>query len=490
MSQQVPRKTPEIVITPSGSISWKPIISDHDSNLFDRGKTVSNREFNDLFVKQVYQSNYISDTLAEFFERHMHTVVGRTFENDYNLVHSYIHVITSENDWGERQEDGYYYITIPASTHGFQPVQDSSEEGINIDTELYLCNPDTGEYFEVLQITTENDNTVRLYTDDPRATGIAVIRSNERSYALSGTHLTTAQIRDIADVAKTNDYNSLFNLPDLTGITTNANTIQNILNGTYTIQNASYAKYVTDYIGTRPINEIFETGSTVVKQATNAKNFIEGGNIQANFIDTREYIDTQYNNLSQSFEQSITNIVTGTTKVGDAARVNDLEITRDADGVLRIGDTIIPQKRLLNGNEYSTNLQGSNWAGTTLDVPLNIDCSNPVKIKIILAIEMVTLRFSVDDEYIVLYSREVPYETTVYNHYLSDSHFVTFYKRMDPIGSLGTELDEINYATFTLACNNNTLSFSQLGVSKDTDFTQGADYFRNLRVMKVYQIIE
>lgn len=267
MSQDILKNAPEIVIDPAGNASWRPVINDYNPNLFYRGKTVTNTEFNDLFIKQAAQSNYTARTLSDILSKYLNTIIGRKFESDYNLVKSYVLEIASETDWGEQQPDGYYYITIPASAHGFAPAADAAEKGINIDTELYLRDPDTAEYYEVLQIYTDLDNTVTLYTDDPRTVGVAVIRTNERAYALSGSTLTTSQISDIAAVAKTNDYNSLYNLPDLSGITDNTERLDKLYNGTVAIKNAESATYVTGFIKGISIDNILYNNTYVVQEA-------------------------------------------------------------------------------------------------------------------------------------------------------------------------------------------------------------------------------
>lgn len=277
MSQNVPRKEPNLVVGSSGVIKWEPIITDHDAAQYYRGKTLTNKEFNDLIIKQIYQANYTADTLALFLKKHLNTAIGNKFESDYNLVHSYVQTIT-EQDWGELQQDGYYYMYIPAEVHGFKPVPEAGA-GINIDTELYLCNPDTGEYHEVSQVTVDIDNTVTLYTDDPRVIGVVIIRTNERSYALSGAHITTDHITDLAEVAKTNSYKSLKDAPDLAQVSENKADIQALLTGDKRVKEATYASYVTGFIAGQPLNTIFETGTGIVKRATAAKDYITGGTI-------------------------------------------------------------------------------------------------------------------------------------------------------------------------------------------------------------------
>lgn len=344
MSQNVPRKNPEVIIGSTGDIVWKPIITDHDSNIFYRGKTVTNQEFNDLFIKQVYQANYTADTLAVLLKQHLGTAIGRKFESDYKLVHSYIHLIATEADWGERKEDGYYYITIPASKHGFQPSPDAAEKSINIDTELYLQDPETKEYFEVLQIYTDIDNTVLLYTDDPRTIGVAVIRSNERAYALTGATLTTAQITDIAEVARTNSYNSLYDLPDITGIAKNTKAITDIIGGVTVVKNAKNAEYVTGYINNIPLDTIFEKGSSVVKNATHA----DKADYATNAGTADEAVHT--GNADNATNADYAEKADKATNATNAVHLKDGTVAQlkvDAQGVLTVNDIIIPQKKLI-----------------------------------------------------------------------------------------------------------------------------------------------
>jgi hypothetical protein len=367
MSQNVPRKNPEVIIDPTGDIVWKPIITDHDSNIFYRGKTVTNQEFNDLFIKQVYQANYTADTLAVLLKQHLGTAIGRKFESDYKLVHSYIHLIATEADWGERKEDGYYYITIPASKHGFQPSLDAAEKGINIDTELYLQDPETKEYFEVLQIYTDIDNTVLLYTDDPRTIGVAVIRSNERAYALTGATLTTAQITDIAEVARTNSYNSLYDLPDITDMAKNTKAITDIIGGVTVVKNAKNAEYVTGYINNIPLDTIFEKGSSVVKNATHADKADYATNagtadeaVHASNADNATNADYATSagvaRLADNAEKA--DKATNATNATNAVHLKDGTVAQlkvDAQGVLKVGDIVLPQKKLIVNNTTLAN---------------------------------------------------------------------------------------------------------------------------------------
>ena len=267
--QHVQRIDPDITVDELGNVIWTPCLLDYNANVFYRGKTVTNDEFNTLFLRQLYQGNYTTDSLVELLKEHLGTAIHRKFTNTYKLVNSYVQTFTSDA-WGEAHEDGYYYITIPASVHGFEPLGGPELERMNIDVELYLLNND-GRFYEIDQMYVDPDNTVTLYTDDANVIGFVVIRTNERSYSLAAGDIHAEQVRGLAKVGITGLYNDLHGLPDLTGITTNAEDIAKIIAGDTTVENANYAKDVTDSVGHRPIANIFEEGSSVVKRATRAE---------------------------------------------------------------------------------------------------------------------------------------------------------------------------------------------------------------------------
>ena len=266
--QHVQRIDPDITVDELGNVIWTPCLLDYNANVFYRGKTVTNDEFNTLFLRQLYQGNYTTDSLVELLKEHLGTAIHRKFTNTYKLVNSYVQTFTSDA-WGEAHEDGYYYITIPASVHGFEPLGGPELERMNIDVELYLLNTD-GRFYEIDQMYVDPDNTVTLYTDDANVIGFVVIRTYERSYSLAAGDIHAEQVRGLAKVGITGLYNDLHGLPDLTGITTNAEDIAKIIAGGTIVENANYAKDVTDSVGRRPIANIFEEGSSVVKHATRA----------------------------------------------------------------------------------------------------------------------------------------------------------------------------------------------------------------------------
>lgn len=95
----------------------------------------------------------------------------------------------------------------------------------------------------------------------------------------------------------------------------------------------------------------------------------------SNFIsETRNTIETEINSNLGEVRTSINNIVNGTTTVPKAAnatnatnannstKVNNLEIVQDANGVLKIGDVIIPQKKLI----YDTKIEITDYTTITL----------------------------------------------------------------------------------------------------------------------------
>ena len=478
--KHVERINPQITVDTSGNIVWVPSLLDYDASVFHRGKTVTNKEFNTLFLRQLYQGNYLTDSLSKFLTEHLSTAIHRKFTNTYKLVKSYIKVFTSE-DWIPG-EDGYSYITITAEEHGFIPIEDPTGKGMNIDTELYLLSSD-GRFYEVDQLTTDPDNTVQLYTDDTDVVGFVVIRSNERSYAMSGSSINAEDINGLMPIARTALYKDLIGTPDLSGIVENAEAINKIIDGTTLIGKAQNANNVLDKIGNQAITDIFETGSSVVKQATNAKNYVSGGNIESTFNTLTQHMNTQDTLINQSVDKLRADVSDGTLQVKNSTEVNGLKIIRDANGVLKIGDIIIPQKRLLNGAEFTMPGNGE------VSIPLNVDCSQPVKIKFEIAIETIVINFG-DGDLETFYTDFMPYETTIRNYTLSDREFITYYRRMSAVGSLSQELREFCFASFTIDCMDNVLTISDLMITNTQDFSSGADLSRSLKIRNVYQIIE
>lgn len=395
----VERIAPQFSVDETGKITWLPGLVDYDASLFYRGKTVTNDEFNTLFLRNVYQGNYITDSLSELFDEHLNTAIYRSFTSDFNLVPSYVKSF-GPSDWGTLQSDGYYYITIPASEHGFEPDdEEATLDKMNIDTEMYLLGTD-GRFYEVTQVDTDSDNTVRLYTDDNTLSGFVVIRTNDKSYALAAATIDATQISGLAKVATSAKYTDLIDRTTPTGpdtrIAANAANIAALMSDTeyedYPFvhnadfaTNATNANYATNLLGTgtiqnQPISTIFETGSNYVKNATTATNVsttINGNAItnifeedgitvkkatDANSADSATNVSTTINNknISDIFE-------TDGVTVKNATKVNNLEIKRDENNILKIDDIIIQQKKLLWSGEQSMAIDNN------ISIPINID---------------------------------------------------------------------------------------------------------------------
>lgn len=281
----VERIKPEFSVSDGGLISWKASLTDYDASLFYRGKTVSNEEFNELFLNKTFQSNYIVDSLTEFFKVHLPESLVRTFKTHFELRESFVKTFDT-NTWRERQADGYYYITIPASEHGITlPEDQSAIEGMNVDTEMYLLDAVSGTFYEVTQVETDTANTVKLYTDDNTLSGFVVIRTNDKAFTLAEARIDVTQINGLADVAKSGNYADLKFKPD-EDIKANRDALNSILSDTaprngyafvHNADHASEAEYATHLLGSgtiqnQPISSIFEEGSSWVKNASYAKN--------------------------------------------------------------------------------------------------------------------------------------------------------------------------------------------------------------------------
>ena len=338
--EHVERIAPKISVDEHGNIDWVPGLLDHNAKVFHRGKTVTNEEFNELFLQQVYRGNYLTDSLREFFNIHLSSAIRRKFRNDFKLVNSYIQPFTS-TDWGEQQADGYYYINIPAATHGFTiDTADNPINSVNIDIEMYLLNTD-GLFYEVTQANIDSDNSVVLYTDDTSVPGFVVIRANDKSYALIDVDITVDQIVDIAKVGKTGRYADLEDIDAADGPNTkikqNTDDILAILTGTNNAGDliavaqavkavdAAYAKSVTENINNIPLTNIFEDNATsyIVKESRIAHNYSNTGTIANKFTDLDNNIDSVNTNLTNNINTAVTNIQNGNTVVSKANNIKD-----------------------------------------------------------------------------------------------------------------------------------------------------------------------
>ena len=298
-----------------GNIIWNPLYRDYNETIFHRGKTVTNNEFNDLHKKSTYQGNYLADSLKAFFGKHLSSAIDQNVTTRLNTVRSYVKSFTSA-DWGTQQQDGYYYINIPASEHGFTiDTEVNTLERMNIAVQMFLLDSNN-DFYEVNQIEIDTSNNVTIYTDDNTLIGFVVIKINNKAYTLINEQIDASFIDGLADVSLSGKYADLIDINDPTGpntrLTALETAITNLSNGTTLIDfatnstNATNAERLlsTSLIQGVSVADIFETGSGIVKNATNA------------------------------------------------TKVNNLEIVRDTNGVLKIGDTVIPQRKLLwSGNK-------------------------------------------------------------------------------------------------------------------------------------------
>ena len=327
----IDRIPPKMSVDEQGNVTWTPVYRDHNAAVFHRGKTVTNTEFNELFLKGAYQANYLSDTLKKFFNEHLNAAIFRSFTSGFDIVESFVKPFTTA-DWGAQQEDGYYYIDIPAEEHGFI-ANDTAEalERMSIATQMFLLGADD-KFYEVSQVEIDTYNNVRLYTDDNTLSGVVIIKMNDKAYTLAGEKIDASFVQGLATVGISGKYADLVDT-DIPGgpnprLASLEDITQNILSGETTVpkaQQASVAERIlsTSYIQGIKVSDIFETGSNFVKNATNATNAVNAENAT------------------------------------NATKVNNLNITQDANGVLKVGDVIIPQKKLL----WSGNLEcGTQWA--------------------------------------------------------------------------------------------------------------------------------
>ena len=347
--QHVERIKPQFSVDISGKITWLPGLIDYDASAFYRGKTVTNEEFNQLFLRDVYQGNYITDSLTELFEKHLGTAIYRSFTTDFKLVPSYVKSFGT-TDWGNLQEDGYYYITITAEEHGFKPAEEELDlDKMNIDTEMYLLGSD-GRFYEVPQVDTESDNTVRLYTDDNTLSGFVVIRTNDKAYALATEEIEASQVKGLANVATSAKYTDLIDIDAANGPNTKirglTKDILDIINGDTEVAEALHATNADNatrllsggYIQGIKVSDIFETGSRYVKDATKAKNYDENsGTIKTRFDSIENNVITNINTINNTIKQvkndyyKKTDTVTNAQHAQNAINANHADHATSAD---------------------------------------------------------------------------------------------------------------------------------------------------------------
>lgn len=348
--KSVKRITPQFSVDNRGKITWLSSLIDYDASLFYRGKTVTNDEFNTLFLQDVYQGNYLADSLTALFNTHLPIAIYRTFTSEFNLIPSFVKSFTTE-DWGSIHEDGYYYITIPVSEHGFNPDDGSVLDKMNIDTEMYLLNAADGTFFEVSQVNTATDNTVTIYTDDNTLSGFVVIRTNDKAYALAQATIDATQVVGLAEVATSAKYTDLVDIDSANGpntrIAKNASDILNIVNGTTIVPEAQHSVtsdeavrlLTSSYIQGQRVSDIFEPGSIYVKRATQAKDYdTNTGTIKtkfdsviSNFESAISTVDTEINSLATD----ISNTYYKKTDIVASAVSADMAVKDDYGNVIR-----------------------------------------------------------------------------------------------------------------------------------------------------------
>lgn len=276
----IDRIPPKMSVDERGNVTWTPVYRDHNAAAFHRGKTVTNAEFNELFLKGAYQANYLSDTLKKFFNEHLNAAIFRSFTTGFDIVESFVKPFTTA-DWGAQQEDGYYYINIPAEEHGFI-ANDTAEvlERMSIATQMFLLGADD-KFYEVSQVEIDTYNNVRLYTDDNTLSGVVIIKMNDKAYTLAGEKIDASFVQGLATVGISGKYADLIDTDIPGGPNTRLASLeditQNILLGETTVPKAEQANVAerilsTSYIQGIKVSNIFETGSNFVKNATNAVN--------------------------------------------------------------------------------------------------------------------------------------------------------------------------------------------------------------------------
>lgn len=340
------RIEPRMSVDSSGNITWVSSILNYNADKYYRGKKITDEDFNELFLNQAHQGNYIADTLSVFLKDHLKTAIQRTFTASFNLRTSYVKIFTP-TDWGSADADGYYYINVPAEEHGFHALAEGDVlETMNIDTEMYILNS-KGAFVEVMQVEILENNLVRVYTDDNTIAGFLVVRNNDKSYRLTETSIDASRIVGLHPVATAGTYNSLVDIdaPDgpNTRIANNTAAIQELLAGDGIVKKATYAETANTAnhltkegtIQGIKVSNIFEDGSSYAKNATNVVSTIAGKNITDIFeangttVKNATNVTTQINGkaISSIFETNGTTVKNATNATNATNAVNATNAT-------------------------------------------------------------------------------------------------------------------------------------------------------------------
>lgn len=388
------RLKPLVSVDAGGNIQWTPSLVDYNKDVFHRGKVVTNDEFNALFTKQAYQGNYISDSLNTILKEYLPLAVYRNFTSSFNLLPSFIKLFTAE-EWGEINEEGLYQINIPSSVHGFVPNEEGSNLAtMNIDVEMYILDS-AGNFFEVQQFSVTADNTVTAYTDDNTLSGILIIKNSDKAYTLATEIIDASRINGLQTVSLTGRYTDLIDLNTEDGpntrLTNLEDTLSAVLDGELITGeavkstdaiNSEYAKNLlsSGTIQNIPVSNIFETGSSHVKNATNtttALNNIPLVNIfeadgktirEATHAQRADYADESAHtinadNANNAVKATNSDYATNANYANSAGTVNDVyyqEFWLGAD--LYFGQSADPADRVLQVENWDILAKGV-WFG-------------------------------------------------------------------------------------------------------------------------------
>lgn len=421
--EKLERIKPQLSVNKDGSINWTPAYSDHNAAAFFRGKTLSPEEYNAALIKQIYQTNYLTDSISDFFNKQLSTVIYNNFINKFNLERSYIKTFFQE-DWGEQHEDGYWYIDIPADVHGFKIASEDQDiyERMNIDANMYLLDH-KGKFKEVSQVDVDTENTVRLFTDDNTLTGFVVVRTNDKAYALAEGYIQANQLTGLAAVATSGKFKDLVDIDDVDGpntkIRANTTRIQQLIDG---VDNAGnliqvHKAHLSDraessdvtsrinsegHINDVLVSEVFDgPASSIVKQAVKATDvdvinqntnddaevrFKLGNGI--GFSKTVNHVNHAHNATNATNDSAGQSIIDNYAKkdgtypnmsVGSATKAvvesdgTISQLRRDIDDVLRNGDIVVPTKKILwKGDIVKETNYRDYWSPLiTIDIPIS-----------------------------------------------------------------------------------------------------------------------
>ncbi len=161
----------------------------------------------------------------------------------------------NSNNWVFAEERNRYEVTVTKAMHGIEDYKEILITMFLIGTDGKLVSVNNFELF--------SSGTVRFYNEN-QGGGFFTISRNRNGF-IKGVTSNVSDIIGIAEVAKTNDYNDLDNLPDIDDAVNNQLMIAKIINGEQAVGNANAAVSAQNAVNAQ--NALYATNAGYAQSA-------------------------------------------------------------------------------------------------------------------------------------------------------------------------------------------------------------------------------